>query len=234
MRSTYPERSARHVPRSTANDRLKSLWGVRLGGSLLAATLFHVAVFALWSPSPVQPRGESGPPLSRIISLRVPGVHEVSRTPEAIPAPELPTVEELRLDLPGDVVGPLPAFSDPSVEEAVAPPILTMRDEWLEYESFAPILVAPYIRNRTEMRSFLERHYRPMVEFSGVQGVVEVHFWVDESGSVSRAEVAASSGSRSLDRLAIRLSQVLRFSPAMRLGRPVRVLVKIPITFRHT
>lgn len=234
MSSIPLERAARRSPRGTANDRLKSLWGARLSASILAAALLHAAVLVLWPAAEPRSQSVSRGETPRVVALRVPGAHEVGRGPVEIAAPELPTVEELHLDLPLDAAGPLPTFSDPALEEPIVPALLSVRDEWLDYESFAPILIAPFIRNRTEMRSFLERNYRPILEFSGVQGVVELHFWIDESGGVFRAEVAESSGSRSLDRLAMRLSRILRFSPAMRLGRPVRVLVRLPISFRHT
>src|SRR5690606_741402 len=136
-------------------------------------------------------------------------VAELPAAPPAIAAPALPTVNELRLELPADLAGPLPTVGELAREDLIAPPVISVRDEWLDYESFAPILVAPYVRNRAEMRRFLERHYRPIVEFSGAQGVVMVLFWVDEEGGVARAEVAESSGSRSLDRLAVRLGGVL-------------------------
>lgn len=233
MISTSPDRMPRREGRRTANDRLKSLWGPWFSGSILAAVLVHAAVLTLWPTEQAAFRSLSRGETPRIVSLRVPGVEDVTRAPEAIGTPELPTVDELQLDLPVDVAGPLPSFSDPALEEAFSPPVLTLRDEWLDYANFAPILVAPFIENRSEMRTFLERNYLPILEFTGAQGVVQVHFWIDEHGGVARAEVAESSGSRSLDRLAMRLSRILRFSPALRLGQPVRVLVRLPITFRN-
>lgn len=82
------------------------------------------------------------------------------------------------------------------------------------------------------MRRFLERGYQPIYRYSGATGVVHVTFWINEGGLVERAEVLESSGSRSLDRLALRVSRVMRFRPAMMAGRPVRILVHIPFTFR--
>ena len=90
----------------------------------------------------------------------------------------------------------------------------------------------PEIRNREELKRFLETQYQRIFEYSGATGVVQVAFWIDESGMVEKAEILKSSGVRSLDRLALRLSRVLRFRPAMMAGRPVRSLVHVPITFR--
>jgi TonB family protein len=123
-----------------------------------------------------------------------------------------------------------------AAEESTSPPVFALEEkveEFLDYESISAFVMAPQIRNTGEMRKYLERHYQPILEFTGATGVVQLHFWIDEKGSVARAEIASSSGSRSLDRLAIRVSRILRFAPAMRLGRPVRVLVRLPITFRE-
>lgn len=232
--SINSESMPRTYPRATANDRLKRMWGVYLWSSILLAAVFHAGTMKYWPQTRVYTavplRGEA----SRIVALSVPGVQNIAAPPKEIVLPELPTVDT-RVELPEDLpIGPLPTFADPLVEDRIAPPVYTLRDEWLDYEHFAPFMVAPAIRNQTEMKRFLERHYVPILEMTGAQGIVQVHFWVNEDGGVSRAEVARSSGSRSLDRLAVRLSQVLRFSPAMRLGRPVRVLVRVPIVFRET
>lgn len=234
MSRTPDPRTPRRQPRVPANDRLKRRWSAAFWTSMLAAVAVHAAALGFGPRVHLATRTAARLEAAHVVSFRIPGVQEVSHAPGAIAAPEIPTVADLDLDLTLEGVGLLPTFTDADVAPPVAPPVYTLRDEWLDYESFAPILVAPSIRNRVEMRRFLETNYRPIVEFSGAQGVVMVHFWVDETGSVARAEVAQSSGSRSLDRLAMRVSRILRFSPAMRLGRPVRVLVRLPITFRQT
>lgn len=222
-------------PRQSANDRMKRAWSVCLWSSMLLAGVVHAAALLYWPEATVYTAASRAGEAPRAIALAVPGVQNVAPAPLEIVRPELPTLDDLSLDVVEDVaVGPLPSFSDPEVETPIAPPTFTLHDEWLDYQNFAPFLVAPSIRNQTEMKRFLERHYSPILEFTGVQGVVQVHFWINEDGGVSRAEVAQSSGSRSLDRLAMRLSRVLRFTPALRLGQPVRVLVRLPITFRET
>jgi TonB family protein len=231
--SSIQSQTARHRP--SANDQMKRAWGVCLWSSMLLAVVLHAATLLYWPEAKVYTAASRSGEAPRAIALAVPGAQNVAPAPPEIVRPELPTVDDPRLEIAENLaVGPLPSFSDPEVETPITPPTFTLRDEWLDYEHFAPFLVAPSIRNQAEMKRFLERHYSPILEFTGAQGVVQVHFWINEDGGVSRAEVAESSGSRSLDRLAMRLSRVLRFTPALRLGQPVRVLVRLPITFRET
>lgn len=204
-------------------------------GSILAAGLAHAAIFQFTPQMEVPVLAADLEVPAQL--LRVSALFEAElppSSPEAvIPVPALPTVEDLNLDFSMEPSIPMPDFEDLSVlSQVLVPTLETTRDEWLDFQNFAPMVVRPEIRNRTELRKFLERHYQPILEFSGATGVVQVFFWIDESGLVQKAEIARSSGSRSLDRLAMRLSKVLRFRPAMLAGRPVRVQVRVPITFR--
>lgn len=225
--------------RDRANDRLKDLWNAYLCGSLLVATLAHVGAFLWWPETEAQldrwSVAPAGKPVMSAVAMRGPPAVARPRPPALVvrpPAP--PTVEQLEIELGLDdmPVVPPPVLDGPLLEE-IAPPVLThLEEQWLDYEQFAPFIVRPEIRNRSEMKRFLQRYYQPIMEFSGAAGVVQVLFWIDEAGAVERAEVAQSSGFRSLDRLAMRVSEILRFAPALRAGRPVRVLVRLPIVFR--
>ncbi|GGK06736.1 energy transducer TonB [Luteimonas terricola] len=65
----------------------------------------------------------------------------------------------------------------------------------------------------------------------GESGEVLLRIHVDARGVPDRVEVAASSGSRDLDRAAQRAVQRWRFRPAMRDGTPVAGVVTVPINF---
>lgn len=220
----------------SANDRLKRSWEGWLLRSLGLAVLAHAAVFALWprvelSVPAADPRGPA-----RLVTLG-------TATPVVAPSPSipratvsaLPVVEtfELALDFGLDLDIPLPTFDDMALEVPPELPAMAMEEgAWIEFDAFAPYLVRPEVRNRGDMKRFLERYYQTILDSSGATGVVHVAFWIDEHGAVQKAEIAKSSGSRSLDRLAIRLSGRLHFRPALFAGRPVRVQVRLPITFR--
>lgn len=65
----------------------------------------------------------------------------------------------------------------------------------------------------------------------GESGEVLLRIQVDARGVPDRVEIAASSGSRDLDRAAQRAVQRWRFRPAMRDGTPVAGVVTVPIKF---
>lgn len=154
--------------------------------------------------------------------------------PSPIPRPALPTVEQLHVQPEVFTSVAVPTFGSFSAEDlnVEVAPIPGADEVWLEYRDFAAFVIRPEVRNRDEMTTYLQRIYQPVFEFSGATGVVQVTFWINEQGKVEKAEVLESSGSRTLDRLALRLSRVIEFRPATMAGRPVRILVSMPITFR--
>lgn len=75
-------------------------------------------------------------------------------------------------------------------------------------EEPAPIFVPPQFRVRTEP-TYPERARR-----AGVEGRVTVRLHISASGEVLTAQIAASSGSDSLDAAALQAAQSSRFTPA--------------------
>lgn len=75
-------------------------------------------------------------------------------------------------------------------------------------EEPAPIFVPPQFRVRTEP-TYPERARR-----AGVEGRVTVRLHISASGEVLTAQIAASSGSDSLDAAALQAAQASRFTPA--------------------
>ena len=64
-------------------------------------------------------------------------------------------------------------------------------------------------------------------------GTVQVWFFIDEEGVVQRTLVNESSGHKALDDAAIRVADIIEFSPALNRDKRVPVWISIPITF-HT
>lgn len=223
------------VATATANDKLKSRWkSITWSATGLTVVAHAAVVFAL--PG-VQVDADPLPPSSlpaqllQLVTMSDVEFRDLSEAPIEVPA--IPVMDPLDLDIKLESPLELPDFSVfEKIDQNLAPPIRTTRDEWLDYKAFAPYVVRPEIRNRAELKRFLQTHYQRIFEYSGATGVVQVSFWIDEAGEVQKAEIVKSSGVRSLDRLALRLSRVLRFRPAMMAGRPIRILVHVPITFR--
>lgn len=224
----------------TANDRLKRSWNRNLWGATAVGVALHAGVLIL-----VPAGGIDIPLRERLTEAEI--VRMVNLVEEIIPpapelselaVPELPVLAPFAFELElipstdPDLLVPDFGDFDLSGQALLPPPPVGADDGYLDYRTFAAYVVRPEIRNRTELKRFLERSYQPIYEYTGDTGVVQVSFWINEGGMVEKAEISKSSGSRSLDRLALRLSRVLRFRPAMMAGRPVRIMVHVPITFR--
>jgi TonB family protein len=224
---------------ASANDRLKRGWDRYIWSATALGAVFHIALLVYVPAMKVTALEQGAISAAQLVRLVNLAEYEVvpAPNPSAFPMPTLPEMAplafQLELEPMLDGTMQLPDFGDFDLSgQALVLPASTAEDEWVDYRHFAPYVVRPEIRNRTELKSFLERSYQPIYEYSGATGVVQVSFWINEGGVVEKAEIAKSSGSRSLDRLALRLSRVLRFRPAMMAGRPIRILVHVPITFR--
>jgi TonB family protein len=217
---------------ATASQRERQRWSAVLHRSLLAAAMLHAGVFYLWPEFEVAARLSPPREVSHMLPLPRTSAVDLPRAPGEITPPALPTVEDLDLDL-SEVLPSLvlPAFSDLFVAELPSPPLASVEDEWASYHAFSPLMVRPEIHNRREIKRFLDQRYAPVLRATGATGVVQVLFWIDESGIAQRAKVAVSSGSDVLDRLAMEVGQIAQFRPALRLGEPVRVQVVMPVRF---
>jgi TonB family protein len=97
--------------------------------------------------------------------------------------------------------------------------------------SFTPFTVRPDIRNRSELQQALEREYPPLLREAGIGGTVQVWFYIDETGSVGRTAVNQSSGHQALDEAALKVAEVIQFTPALNRDQRVPVWISLPITF---
>ncbi|MDP2958823.1 MAG: energy transducer TonB [Longimicrobiales bacterium] len=97
---------------------------------------------------------------------------------------------------------------------------------------FTPYTVAPELRNRDEVSRALEREYPSLLRDAGIGGRVVVWLFIDEAGAVQNTRVNEPSGHTSLDEAALRVANVMQFSPAMNRDKKVPVWVSLPITFQ--
>lgn len=97
--------------------------------------------------------------------------------------------------------------------------------------TFTPFTVAPHLKNRDTVRRALQQFYPDMLREAGVGGRVLVWFFIDESGKVRKFEVKESSGHEALDKAALKVADVMEFSPALNRDQRVPVWVALPITF---
>lgn len=97
--------------------------------------------------------------------------------------------------------------------------------------TFTPFTVAPHLKNRDQVSKALERFYPEMLREAGVGGRVLVWFFIDEGGKVRKFEVKESSGHDALDKAALKVADVMEFSPALNRDQRVPVWVALPIVF---
>jgi TonB family protein len=96
---------------------------------------------------------------------------------------------------------------------------------------FTPMTRRPELLNRPEVQEALVASYPPLLRDAGIGGSPTVHFFIDQTGAVKRLLIAKSSGYPALDEAAMRVAEVLRFSPAYNRDEVVSVWIEIPIIF---
>jgi TonB family protein len=97
---------------------------------------------------------------------------------------------------------------------------------------FTPMTRRPELLNRAEVQEALVTSYPPLLRDAGIGGSPTVHFFIDETGAVKRTQLSQRSGYPALDAAALRVAEVMRFSPAYNRDELVSVWIEIPIVFR--
>jgi protein TonB len=97
---------------------------------------------------------------------------------------------------------------------------------------FTPMTVRPELLNTDEVQRALVRSYPPLLRDAGIGGTPIVWFFIDDSGKVIKTQLSKSSGHASLDEAAIKVANIMRFSPALNRDAKVAVWVEIPIVYR--
>ncbi len=209
---------------ASANDRLKQGWNDRLWGSLIVAVVVHFAVLQGW---PTMTAAEIYTATAALEHIPLPEV-DIPPPPEEIARPAAPVVAST--DVSVDVtIAPL----DWDAPTAAPPPPAAATDGDTERGAgFTPYTVAPTITNRDEVFRVLDREYPQTLKNAGIGGTVRVAFHLDEQGRVLETRIDESSGFERLDDAAVRVADVMRFTPAINRENPVAVWVTFPIVFR--
>ncbi|HEY8483002.1 MAG TPA: energy transducer TonB [Longimicrobiales bacterium] len=211
----------------TANDRFKRSFSDWFWGSLIAATLIHFGVFALF---PDLKAADMGIKTEVTEAINLPPEIEIPPPPQRIARPATPVVSAAAID--EDITIASTTFEDNPVEMLPPPPSATSSDDLSTFRAFTPDMVFPSLRNTSEVEQALKRYYPPLLRDAGIGGTVMVLFWIDENGRVVKHQVGKSSGYPNLDEAATKVADIMRFNPARNRDQPVRVVVQIPITFR--
>ncbi len=217
-----PEQSAN----LTANDRLKKSWESWFWGSMIGAIAFHFALFAFW---PDMSTTDMGVNSDEFTAIEIPPEVEIPPPPEQIARPATPQIAEANIS--EDITIAPTTFEENPVEELPPPPEATASSNVSSGPTFTPFDVRPVVQNRAEVRRVLEREYPALLKDSGIGGEALVWLYIDTDGIVQDQQLNTSSGYDALDRAALKVAEVMKFSPALNRDKKVAVWVAIPITF---
>lgn len=103
--------------------------------------------------------------------------------------------------------------------------------ESLDEPSFTPFDVAPTLRNRGDVARALLREYPQQLRDAEVGGRVTVWIRLDEDGVVQDVRINTSSADPVLDRAALSVARIMRFSPASDDSGPVAAWISVPLIF---
>ncbi|MGH7476847.1 MAG: energy transducer TonB [Longimicrobiales bacterium] len=211
----------------TANDRFKDGFSNWFWGSLIAATILHFVIFAFW---PAMTAADVSFRTDELEAIDLPPEVEIPPPPEQIARPATPIVSA-SADIEEDITIASTTFEDNPIENLPPPPTGGEQD-LAAAPTFTPFTVRPELRNRRAVEQALERYYPPLLKDAGIGGTVNVWFFIDESGRVVNTQLVESSGHDALDQAALRVADVMQFSPALNRDRKVPVWVQLPIVFR--
>ena len=210
----------------TANDRLKKSFSSWFWGSMIAATVIHFAIFAMWPELTAEDMSFTSEELE---TIELPPEIEIPPPPQQIARPATPVIAEATVD--EDITIAPTTFEENPVEDLPPPPEEEQGDI-SDAPTFTPFTVAPSILNRQEVVRAMEREYPPLLRDAGIGGTVRVYFFIDENGIVGDTRIEESSGHEALDQAALDVAEVYRFSPALNRDKKVPVWVVFPITFQ--
>lgn len=217
--------SGRGGGRSGDDGRRRGRLALRVG--LAASVAFHAMLVAVVSvPGPEPGAGSSAPTVLREVEL--PPKVRVPPPPAPIRRPPAPQARRVDVRQPaGAADTPVPT---PPSGPAPRPPEVSAVSP-VDRPSLADTDVPPVMEAPDELRERLRRRYPDRLRDLGRGGVVELQFYVDETGEVKRVEVAESSGHPPLDRTAADITEEVSFLPALIRDRPVGIWVNQRICF---
>ena len=131
------------------------------------------------------------------------------------------------LDLEVLVPGDRPVRLDVVLEARPAPTPEPLYD----FEPFRVEYTLPALLNTEEVRRRIQQRFTPVLLDRSDDAEAVLRLWLDERGQVVRSVLSESSGVGRLDSIALDVSEWMRFRPARNRDQPVRVIVRIPVSF---
>jgi protein TonB len=192
---------------------------------MILAVIAHFSVFHFWKPLTAEDFSYEAP----TIEMYLPPEIEIPPPPEAIARPATPVIATA--DISEDITIAPTTFEENPVEDLPPPPEQVTTTDISAAPTFTPYTVRPSVKNRDEVTRALENFYPALLKDAGIGGTVNVWFFIDETGAVQRTQVQESSGHAALDDAAIRVADIIQFTPALNKDKRVPVWISLPITF---
>jgi protein TonB len=162
--------------------------------------------------------------------IELPPEIEIPPPPEAISRPATPVMATADID--DDITIAPTTFADNPIEDLPPPPTDDGATDISAAPVFTPMTVRPEMRNRAEVTAALMREYPPILRDAGIEGRVVVWFFISEEGVVGDRRVSQSSGQAQFDEAALRVADIIQFTPALNRDQRVAVWIEVPITFQ--
>ncbi len=209
-----------------ANDVFKRSSERRIAIGLMLAVLAHVALVELFPRMHVDSLGAA---VTALETIELPPEVRIPPPPEEISRPAMPRVAAVDID--EDVTIAPTTFESNPVENLPPPPETGSPQD---RPAFIPYTVAPVLKNKDEVLTFLQRVYPASLRTAGVGGAVVLWLYIDENGEVLRTVVAESSGFEQLDEAAQQVASRMRWKPAMNRDKKTAVWLSQAIDFSVT
>ena len=129
----------------------------------------------------------------------------------------------------------VPVNFDPTAKPEVEPrryESVTRMDDLLAGPVFTPFTQPPSLINQADVAAALQRYYPPLLRDAGISGTIKVWFLIGQDGQVLKTQLRQGSGHAALDDAALKVAELMKFSPATNRDQPVNVWVDMPIVFR--
>lgn len=210
-----------------ANDQFKARFNEWFWGSIAAAAVIHVLLFAFW---PTMASSDVSFSTDELEAITLPPEVEIPPPPEAISRPAMPVVGEATID--EDITIAETTFEENPVNNLPPPPTSSAANEDISRApTFTPFTVPPRLQNTPDVQRALERNYPPLLRDAGIGGRVNVWFFIDTDGTVLKTQIAEASDYPAFNEAAISVANIMRFSPAQNRDKAVQVWVSLPISF---
>ena len=185
---------------------------------------------------PIEEEEPPPPPPPPPPPANTPPPPEITEVPKGFQTLTVPTV--IPPDIPPPTAGPEISeadFTGEGVEGGKATGNANVKVTAENIEAapvFTPYTVKPDLKNRTAVQNALTRNYPPLLRDAGIGGTALVWILIDEAGNSVKAQVKESSGHDALDAAALKVADIMQFTPALNRDQKVKVWIQLPIVFK--